>query len=215
MNQKTKKLTVIAMLCAISYVVMLVGRIPMVMFLKYDPKDIIITIGGFMLGPWVAAVISVIVSLVEMATVSGTGFYGLLMNIVSTCSFACAASLIYHKKRTLTGAVIGLVLACFVMTGVMLLWNYYITPLYLQMPQSAVAAMLVPVFLPFNLIKGALNAAGTMLFYKPIITGLRQAKLLPTPNNYNQEKRKRISIGTAVASVFVIICLVMICFLIW
>lgn len=215
MNTKTKNLTVSAMLCAISYAVMLVGRIPMVLFLKYDPKDIIITMGGFMLSPWVAAVISVVVSLVEMVTVSDTGLYGLLMNIVSTCSFACIASLIYHKKRTLTGAIFGLVLGCLAMSGVMLLWNYYITPLYMGVPQSVVAGMLIPVFLPFNLIKGALNAAGTILFYKPIITGLRKASLLPTSNIQTDKKRNILSIGTAVASLFVIICLVMVCMIIW
>ena len=31
------------MLAAIAYVVVVVGRIPVVLFLKYDPKDIIIT----------------------------------------------------------------------------------------------------------------------------------------------------------------------------
>lgn len=41
MNGKTKKLTTIAMLCAITYVVMAVGRIPVVLFLKYDPSDVI------------------------------------------------------------------------------------------------------------------------------------------------------------------------------
>ena len=46
MNNKTKKMTTVAMLCAIAYVVMAVGRIPIVLFLKYDPKDVVITLGG-------------------------------------------------------------------------------------------------------------------------------------------------------------------------
>ena len=43
MNNNTKKITTMAMLAAIAYVVVVVGRIPVVLFLKYDPKDIIIT----------------------------------------------------------------------------------------------------------------------------------------------------------------------------
>ena len=44
MNSKAKRITTIAMLCAISYAVMAVGRVPVVLFLKYDPKDVIITL---------------------------------------------------------------------------------------------------------------------------------------------------------------------------
>ena len=44
MNNRTRKITTLGMLCAIAYVVMLVARIPIVLFLKYDPKDVVITI---------------------------------------------------------------------------------------------------------------------------------------------------------------------------
>lgn len=59
-------------------------------------------------------------------------------------------------------------------TAFMLLWNYLITPIYMGMPRAAVADLLVPVFLPFNLSKYALNAAITMLIYKPVVTALQQ-----------------------------------------
>ena len=42
MNTKTRKLTLIAMFCAIAYVVMVVARIPVVLFLKYEPKEMCI-----------------------------------------------------------------------------------------------------------------------------------------------------------------------------
>ena len=50
MNSKTKRVTTIGMLCAITYVTMVVGRIPIILFLKYDPSDVIVTLGGFILG---------------------------------------------------------------------------------------------------------------------------------------------------------------------
>ena len=56
MDSKTKKITTTAMLCAIAYAVVVVGRIPVVLFLKYDPKDIIITLGGLIWGPMTSVV---------------------------------------------------------------------------------------------------------------------------------------------------------------
>ncbi len=176
----TKKLTTLAMLAALAYLIMVVGRIPMVLFLSYDPKDVIIAIGGFIFGPLEAFIISFIVSLIEMFTVSDTGVIGAIMNLVSTCSFACTAAIIYKKNHTLKGAVIGLLCGLAAMVVVMLLWNYLLTPIYMGYPREAVAAMLPTTFLPFNLIKGGLNAAITMLLYKPVVTTLRKAGLAPS-----------------------------------
>lgn len=193
MNSKTKKIVIIAMLCAIAYAVMVVGRVPVMLFLKYDPKDVIITIGGFLFGPLTAFLVSIVVSLVEMVSVSDTGIIGCIMNILSTCAFACTAAYIYKKKHTLSGAVIGLAAGCVLMTIVMLLWNYLFTPIYLGYPREAVAEMLLPVFLPFNLLKGGLNMAITLLIYKPIVTGLRKAGLIEL-SDQKAEKGKRTGI---------------------
>ncbi len=51
MNSKSKRIIVLAMFASIAFVVMVVGRVPVVLFLKYDPKDVIITICGFIFGP--------------------------------------------------------------------------------------------------------------------------------------------------------------------
>ncbi len=175
----TKRLTVLAMLCALAYIIVAFVRIPAVMFLKYEPKDVVITIGGFLYGPLAALAISVVVSFIEMLTISDTGWIGFVMNVLSTAAFACTASFIYKKMRSLTGAQIGLIVGALLMTAVMIAWNYVLTPLYMGTPRSDVAAMLIPVFLPFNLVKGALNASITALLYRPLVQTLRQAKLLP------------------------------------
>lgn len=178
MKFNTKQLAMIGMLCALAYIVVALIRIPVVSFLKYEPKDVIVVMGGFMFGPLASFAISAIVSLVEMVTISDTGIIGCVMNLISTCAFACTAAFIYKKKRTLPGAVIGLGVGVAVMTVIMLLWNYLITPLYMGYPRDAVAAMLVPVFFPFNLLKGGLNAGITLLIYKPVVRALRRAHLL-------------------------------------
>ena len=174
MKNGTKKITTLAMISAIAYIMVLVGRIPVVMFLKYDPKDIVITLGGLIWGPMASFIVSVIVSLIEMITISENGILGCIMNIVSTCSFACTAAFIYNKKRTLSNAVIGLLAGSFMMILVMMLWNYLIAPIYMGYPREAVAELLIPVFLPFNLLKSGLNSGFTFLLYKPITTALRK-----------------------------------------
>ncbi len=176
---RTNRLVALAMLCAISYVVMFFLRIPLWSFLKYDPKDIVIVIGGFIYGPFSAFLVAFVVSMIEMISVSETGWIGFFMNILSTASFACVAALVYSKMRTKKGAIIGLILGVALMTVVMILWNYIITPYYMETPREVVASMLVPIFLPFNLFKGFLNMGLTLILYKPIMAALRKANLIP------------------------------------
>ena len=195
-NAGIKKVAVLGTLAALAYVAMLFIRIPVVSFLKYEPKDVVITIGGLIFGPLEAFIISLVVSLVEMVTVSDTGWIGAVMNLVSTCAFACVAAIIYKKMHTIKGAVISLVCAVISMTAVMMLWNYFLTPLYMGVPREAVAAMLPTVFLPFNLLKGGLNAAITMLLYKPIVIGLRRARIIAPSSS--QTPSGKISVGVVI-----------------
>lgn len=178
-HEKIKRLSILAMLCAVAYVIVVFARIPIVLFLKYEPKDAVITIGGFLFGPLSALAVSAVVSFLEMLTVSDTGWIGLVMNVLSTAAFSCTAALIYKKKRTQGGAILGLICGALLMTLTMVLWNYLITPLYMGTSRADVASMLLPVFLPFNLVKSGLNASITILLYKPVAQGLRKARLLP------------------------------------
>lgn len=169
MNSKAKKLTTIGMLCAAAYVAAAVGRIPIVLFLKYDPKDVVIAIGGLAFGPFTSFLVTLIVAFMEMFTISDNGVLGLVMNVFSSCSFACTAAFVYKKKRKLSGVVIGLICGWVCMIVVMLSWNYLITPIYMGCSRETVVKLLLPAFLPFNLMKGGLNAAITMLLYKPVL----------------------------------------------
>lgn len=207
MNSKTKKITVIGMLCAITYIVMVFGRIPVVLFLKYDPSDVIVTLGGLIWGPMTSCIVSVIVATIEMVTVSDTGILGCIMNIVQTVSFACTASGIYRKKRTISGAVIGLFVGCVTMISVMMLWNYLITPLYMGYPREVVVDLLLPAFLPFNLLKGALNAAITFLLYKPVIAALRKSGYVAMSDKENNNMKRS---GLILFAVMIIITCVLI-----
>lgn len=179
---KTKKMTTMALLCALGYIAMFVTRfLPPLFaafpFLKYDPKDAIIVIGGFLFGPISAFVISLIVSFIEMMTVSGTHIIGCIMNIAASCAFACTASVVYAKMRSLRGGFLGLLTGSVCAVATMLVLNYILTPLYTGMPREAVAQLLIPAILPFNIIKCILNSALVLIIYKPIANILRRSGL--------------------------------------
>ena len=208
-----RKLVVMALLSAMAFLVMVIGRIPMLsagpLVLKYEPKDVIILIGGFIYGPVPAALMALVVAFIEMVTVSETAWIGFVMNVVSSCAFVCSASIIYKKNRTMRGAVIGLITSCITTTVVMLLYNYFLTPIFMGVPRAAVAGMLVPLFLPFNLIKSTINAAAVMMIYKPVTMALRKSKLLP--ESAQGEVRGKISLGAILLSTFIIItCIILV-----
>ncbi len=168
-------------------------------FLQFDLKDITVTIGGFILGPVYAVLISFVVALIEFITVSDTGLIGLIMNFISTAAFCGVASLVYSKKKTLKSAVLALLLAIVSLTLVMLLWNYYITPIYMKIPRSVVASMLPTVFLPFNLLKGLINSGLILILYKPVVSALRRARLVaPTTIKSHSKFPKSVIIGIVI-----------------
>ena len=210
-SERTRKLVTLAMLSALAYILMVLIKIPVVLFLSYEPKDVIIVIGGFLYGPLSAMVMSVVVALVEMVTVSTTGIYGAIMNALSSCTFACTAAFIYKKWRTLPGAASGLVGGIIITVPVMLLWNYLIVPLYtVYITRADVIPMLTSVFLPFNLLKYGLSSAITMLLYKPIRIGLSKSNLLPV-TKASGAKTAKVNIGVIIVSAFIIItCILLI-----
>ena len=201
MNNQIKKITTIGMLCALAYVAVAVGRIPLILFLKYDPKDVIIAIGGLIWGPLLSFIVSFIVSFVEMISISGNGILGFIMNVISSSTFACTAAFIYKRRHTLSGAYIALFSGWFLMVAVMLLWNYLIAPIYMGYSREAVVKLLLPVFLPFNLIKGGLNTAITLLLYKSIENALRNANLIP--NKITTSPKPKKNIGVLLVALFI------------
>lgn len=199
-----KTLTVCGMLCAMAFALTAVAHFllpplfPAASFLTYDPKDIILVIGSMLLGPVPALIVTVISALLEMITFSATGWIGFVMNLVASGAFILPGALLYRRSKTWANAVAGLLLGAVCMTGMMLLWNTFLTPLYMGMPRQAVVDMLLPVFLPFNLLKGGINVAVTLLLYKPLVRALRAAKLLPAQSSGNQKSVTLVNVLIAI-----------------
>ena len=176
-SMSTKRIVVTAMLSAVAYVVMIaihLNIVPAAPFLTYDPKDVIIAIGGFIYGPAQVLIISVIVSFLEMITVSDTGIIGFVMQVIATLSYAGVASVIYKRLHTKKGALTALICGTISMAIIMVLWNLLLSPIYLGTDRATVVSLLVPAIIPFNTLKGVINSVVVLLIYKPVVTALRK-----------------------------------------
>ena len=168
-NKIIKNLTITAMFAAVSMVLVFIGFsiFPQVEFLKYDPADVPIMILSFMLGPIYGIACSSIVAIFQAIFWSTDGIVGCIMNILSTCAFIVPAAIVYRKNKTKSRAIVGLVIGCVIMTAVMLLFNYFITPVYHGIPRQAIIPLL-PWIGAFNFIKATVNSVLTFLLYKHI-----------------------------------------------
>jgi riboflavin transporter FmnP len=176
MSVRIRYLAIVGMFSALAYVIALI-HFP-VAFLNLDVKDAVITLCGLAFGPISALVVSVLVPLLEL-TVSHTGIYGLIMNILGSVSFSLTVSMIYKAKKNLLGAVVGLLSGAFTMVAVMMLFNLIVTPYYMGVPVSEVVRLIPTLLLPFNLVKAVLNAALVLLLYKPVSAMLQKSGLMP------------------------------------
>ena len=203
-----KKMSVMAMFIALGYICLFVFRFK-VSFLTLDFKDVFITLGGFVYGPIAAVVIAFTEALLELVTVSDTGFWGALMNFGGSAAFAVTASVVYKYNKSFKGAVIGLVSAIFSMTAIMLLLNLVITPIYAHTDVKTVVGMILPLLLPFNLIKSLLNAALTFILYKPMSQAFKSIGLIPKGGNEFKIAKKSV-IGLVIALAIIIVSIVVV-----
>lgn len=224
--ERTKKLVIISMFSALAYVTTVMCKpIPDVAgFLSLEIKDAIIVLCSLMFGPISGLIIAVLVPIIEMFTISTTLWYGLIMNILSSATFAVVVGLLYKYNRTLKGAIVALVSGVFAVTAVMMLANLFITPLYLKYmlgftgaSMGYVAGMIPTVLLPFNLAKAVFNMALVLLFYKPFTKVLRKMGLMEGVNDKDKANNKRswyIYTGLAAISILIITVSLLIMFVV-
>lgn len=165
-----KMLAKLAMMMAISIVLLLIVRIPFppAPFLVYDPADLPIYITAFAYGPVAGVLVTLVVCLIQAFVLGGDGLYGFIMHFVATGIVAVVIGLLYKnhktKKRAVACLVVGVVATTVIMCGL----NLLITPLYMGTPVEAVMAMIPTVILPFNLLKAGINALLTFILYKRV-----------------------------------------------
>ncbi len=175
---RLRALVLMAVFAALAFAAMFVFRFN-VTFLTFDLKDSVITISGLLLGPVAAAVVSLLVATLEFITIGDTGWYGFLMNFASSVTFSVVCAVVYRYRKKLSGAILSLASGVVALVAVMLTLNLVVTPFYMGAPRSAVVDMIPTLLLPFNLVKGLVNASLVLILYKPVRRAMQAASLLP------------------------------------
>ncbi len=177
-NKKVNTLVKIGALSAIAFLLQFIGSaigLDVAGFLTIEFSDLPALIGAFALGPLAGVLIELIKNLLH-CSITSTGFVGEFANLVTNGIFVLTAGLIYKKNRTLKGAVIGTIIAIFVMTAAAMLTNLFVMlPMY--MPKADFAAKLNLVLYtitPFNFCRGIVLAILTFLLYKRLTPILKK-----------------------------------------
>lgn len=164
----TRQLVTMALLCAIGVLLSFVEipLFPAAPFLKYDPSAVPAIVCGFAFGPASGLAVGIVGAVIHGLMLAD--FPGTIMNILVVIGFVVPASLIYRKNRTFPRAVAGLIVSIIAALAMAVLGNLVITPAYMGAPLDAVIAMIIPILVPFNLLKGVVNAVLTLALYKAV-----------------------------------------------
>lgn len=193
-KEQTRKLVVMAMLVALSVVLIAAIHLPLiptVAFLEYDPADIPILIGAMAYGPAAGLALTAAAAVIQGMFISTTGPWGILMHIIATGAMTFAASTVYKHRRTRAGAAVGLVLGTLARGLVMVPANHFITPIWMSAPTEVVDSLMLSGILPFNLLVGAINSAVTFLTYKTVSRFLIHGEPLPEGEADEAKKPQR------------------------
>ena len=190
----TRTITMTALLAAISYVLaFLEFPVPLSpSFARMDLSDLPALIGTFAFGPVTGVMIELIKNVLQLLS-SSTGGIGELANFIMGASYVLVAGFIYKYKKTKKMAMWACGISSIVMGIVAAIVNYLILlPLFETfMPLDQLIASFgeflpfiktkldVVVFnaLPFNMIKGMVIGAVTMMIYKKLTPVLRGENL--------------------------------------
>lgn len=171
-TNKVIRTAIMAMLTAVSIVLVYVIHFPLIPaapFLEYDAADVPVLIGAMMLGPVSGIITLLAVCLIQAITVSASsGWIGFMMHFIASSVLVLISSIIYKKKKTTAGLIIGLIAGSLAMTVVMIPLNLIFTGIFMGAGTQTVVEMLIPAIIPFNLLKAGINSAITFAVFTPI-----------------------------------------------
>jgi len=171
-NNKTLRMTQMGMLAAISIVLILLLRIPIfpsAAFLEYDMADVPVLLGAFILGPIPGLIVLFVVSLIQAFLLGGNGIIGLIMHFFASGALVVVASFIYRRfGQTTVSLIVGLIAGGLCMTALMIPFNMIFIPLLFGVGREVVVGLLLPIIIPFNLIKAGLNSVIFFLIFKSL-----------------------------------------------
>lgn len=198
-------------------------------FLEFKFAEIPILIGTFTLGPLSGAIIVIVGILIKLVFKGTTTmFVGDLSDLLTSCTFAIVAGIIYSKKRTFKGALIAMAAGTAAEIVVALLANRFILiPFFAKYyGWGAIIGMMKSLFpncteqtfynyylwvsvLPFNLLRCIVAVLITLPVYKRISLLINRFNEKLTPKNDADGKRtKKINIISLIVGIFVILVLI-------
>lgn len=208
-REKLKKIVATGMFAAFAYICCVLFHFR-VSFLSFELKDAVMAVGAMSLGPVSGAAMVLIVCCVELATIGSTGLYGFIMNLLSSMTYICVSSCIYRFRRTMRGAVAGMICASIATVAIMLVANCLITPFYMHCERADVVAMIPTLLAPFNVTKTVFNSAVVFLLYKPVTnalarTGFLQKREVAYTSSMGKDRRRILV--PMIAGLAAIVCL--------
>lgn len=158
----------LALFTALSLIVSFIEApiFPAAPFLKYDPSAVIAALAACSFGPAAGLVVG-IVSAALHGLVMGDP-WGSLMTVIAVTCWIVPLALIYRPKRTQGGLVVGLVVGSALSLAGAVAGNLLITPIYTGTDVATVAAMIIPILLPFNALKIVINDVLAFALHAPI-----------------------------------------------
>jgi riboflavin transporter FmnP len=143
--------------------------IPAYNFLKYDPADVFLLIGGFTFGPaWGIGLVAVTAMLQELIFGGNGGPIGVLMHFLASGTLVLVSSFLYRRDKTRAHAIWALLFGALSMVIVTVPLNLLLTPIYMGVSRQEVLGIILPAILPFNAIKAFGNALLTFILYKRV-----------------------------------------------
>ncbi len=181
---------VAAMLSAVAFVLMFLEfPIPFLIpsFVKMDVSDLPALLGAFAINPVCGIIISLLKNVLHML-IKGTTTMGVgeVCNFLLGAIFSFTAGVIYHKKKSRAGAVLGALVGAVLMGVLSVPVNYFITyPAYVVfygMPMEVIMSMYQAILpsadtlikcllifnMPFTIFKGLIDVLLCMMIYKPL-----------------------------------------------
>lgn len=196
-RSRTHKIAVTAMLSAVATALMFLEfPIPFLIpsFVELDFSELPALLAAFSLGPVSGVIVCLVKNVIKGLLFSGTGGVGEMCNFLLGICLVIPAGVIYHYKKTRSGAFAGALVGAVVMAVCSVPVNYFISyPVYtVFLPIDAIINMyqeivqrfsgffhaswrvngllscLIIFNAPFTLLKGLLDTALCFLIYKPL-----------------------------------------------
>ena len=164
----TRRIATTALLCALAFVLTFVEIpiFPPAPWLMYDPSGIVAFVAALVFGPSTGAVVGVLPWVLK--TLFSFNPWGHLMAMLATVTLVVPAALIARRVSGTRGLVAGMVVGSVIAIAACVAGNIVVTPLYTAVSTADVIGMVVPILLPFNVLKVALNCVVTALVQRPV-----------------------------------------------